>query len=155
MIVEFSGAKHIKHEVQKGQTLYAVSRLYNIQVDDIKFEDDSKTVLHPGDFLYIPFDDSEVVIESTDEEAFSDSTQAEKHLTDIGEEGESESTDSTAHDSVPIHSTNSHLHTEGGEDHGGHTDTNPIFFIILSIIIGALTRHFLKKIPIPYTALLL
>jgi NhaP-type Na+/H+ or K+/H+ antiporter len=35
------------------------------------------------------------------------------------------------------------------------TDTAPLLFIILAIFIGAATRHFLKKSPIPFTVLLL
>jgi hypothetical protein len=42
---------------------------------------------------------------------------------------------------------------EGGGHHG--PDTSSLFFIILAVFIGAATRHFLKKIPVPFTALLL
>jgi NhaP-type Na+/H+ or K+/H+ antiporter len=45
-------------------------------------------------------------------------------------------------------------HHEGGGGHHG-PDTAPLFFIILAIFIGAATRHFLKSIPVPFTALLL
>lgn len=44
-------------------------------------------------------------------------------------------------------------HHEGGGHHG--PDTSPLFFIILAVFIGAATRHFLKAIPVPFTALLL
>lgn len=44
-------------------------------------------------------------------------------------------------------------HEEEGVHHG--PDTNPLFFIILAVFIGAATRHFLKRIPVPFTALLL
>lgn len=43
-------------------------------------------------------------------------------------------------------------HAEGGH-HG--PDTSPLFFIILAVFIGAATRHFLKGLPVPFTALLL
>lgn len=48
-------------------------------------------------------------------------------------------------------------HGEEGEHGGGHhgPDTSPLFFIILAVFIGAATRHFLKAIPVPFTALLL
>ncbi|GAB5538804.1 MAG: cation:proton antiporter [Salibacteraceae bacterium] len=44
-------------------------------------------------------------------------------------------------------------HDDGGGHHG--PDTAPLFFIILAVFIGAATRHFLKAIPVPFTALLL
>ncbi len=49
-------------------------------------------------------------------------------------------------------------HSEHAADHeGGHhgPDTSPLFFIIIALFIGAFTRHFLKAIPVPFTALLL
>lgn len=47
------------------------------------------------------------------------------------------------------------LVTEHAE-HGHHgPDTSMLFFIILAVFIGVSTRHFLKKLPIPFTALLL
>lgn len=43
-----------------------------------------------------------------------------------------------------------------GDEHGGHeNNTAPILFIILSIIIGVATRHFVKRSPFPFTVLLL
>lgn len=44
-------------------------------------------------------------------------------------------------------------HDEGGGHHG--PDTSGLFFIIIAVFIGAATRHFLKAIPVPFTALLL
>lgn len=47
---------------------------------------------------------------------------------------------------------------EAHDDHGGGhhgPDTSPLFFIIIAVFIGAATRHFLKAIPVPFTALLL
>jgi len=60
----------------------------------------------------------------------------------------------------PKHQNNQEHSTEeihqGEEDHGGHeTDTAPLLFIILAIIIGVSTRHFVKKSPFPFTVLLL
>lgn len=40
-------------------------------------------------------------------------------------------------------------------EHGHHADTSMLFFIILAVFIGVSTRHLLKKLPIPFTALLL
>jgi len=53
----------------------------------------------------------------------------------------------------------SSIELEGHDIHaseeGHHTDTNPLLFIILAVIIGGLTRFFLKKSPIPFTVALL
>jgi len=51
-------------------------------------------------------------------------------------------------------------HDDGGhaeEDHGGHHGPNvsPLFFVIMALIIGAVARHFLSKIGLPYTVVLL
>ena len=40
----------------------------------------------------------------------------------------------------------------GGEEHG--PGTTPLFFVIIALVIGAATRHLLKKSPIPFTVLL-
>ena len=42
---------------------------------------------------------------------------------------------------------------EGGGEHGGGME--PLLFIIVALIIGAATRHFLKKSPLPFTVTLL
>ncbi len=45
---------------------------------------------------------------------------------------------------------------EEHQSHGEHeTNTAPILFIILAIIIGVATRHFVKRSPFPFTVLLL
>lgn len=67
------------------------------------------------------------------------------------------------HESNANHSTetehNNEAHSEHGNDHGGGghhgPDTSLLFFVIVAVFIGSLTRHFLKKIPVPFTALLL
>ncbi|MBU0764555.1 MAG: cation:proton antiporter [Bacteroidetes bacterium] len=38
---------------------------------------------------------------------------------------------------------------------GGHGGMEPLFFIIIALIIGAATRNFFQKIPLPFTVLLL
>lgn len=38
---------------------------------------------------------------------------------------------------------------------GGHEYLYGLFFLILSLVIGAATRHFLQRIPLPFTVLLL
>lgn len=53
--------------------------------------------------------------------------------------------------SVEEHSGQDETHEKG--EH--HTNTAPLFFIILAMIIGVATRHFLKKTPFPFTVLLL
>ncbi|MFH1321680.1 MAG: cation:proton antiporter [Bacteroidota bacterium] len=42
---------------------------------------------------------------------------------------------------------------DAGSGHGGGME--PLFFIIIALIIGAATRHFLRKSPLPYTVTLL
>lgn len=64
-----------------------------------------------------------------------------------------ETGNSQQHHGEEKNSTESH-HLE--EEHSGHeTDTAPLLFIILAIIIGVATRHFVKKSPFPFTVLLL
>ncbi len=47
-------------------------------------------------------------------------------------------------------------HAEVQDHEGGHhSDMSPLFFVIVALIIGAATRHFLRKSPIPYTVTLL
>ena len=48
-------------------------------------------------------------------------------------------------------------HDEGHGDHeeGHHADFSPLLFIIVALIIGAATRHFLSKIGLPFTVVLL
>ncbi|HSH53340.1 MAG TPA: cation:proton antiporter, partial [Bacteroidales bacterium] len=41
------------------------------------------------------------------------------------------------------------------EDSGHSSDMSPLFFLIIALIIGAATKHFLKKSPLPYTVSLL
>ena len=54
------------------------------------------------------------------------------------------------------HSEHDEAHGEEGHegDHHG-PDTAPLFFIMIAIVIGAATRHFLKALPFPFTVLLL
>ncbi len=49
---------------------------------------------------------------------------------------------------------NAHQQSQEHED-GHHSDMSPLFFVIVALIIGAATRHFLRKSPIPYTVTLL
>lgn len=56
----------------------------------------------------------------------------------------------------PVTATESHSfkaeHSTGENEHEGGME--PLFFVIIALIIGAATRHFLKKSPIPYTVML-
>jgi NhaP-type Na+/H+ or K+/H+ antiporter len=53
-----------------------------------------------------------------------------------------------------IHGDSEHAHADDhGDDH--HGGMEPLFFIILALIIGAATRHFFRKVPLPFTVLLL
>lgn len=66
----------------------------------------------------------------------------------------------TSHDTEVVENEkhNSHESEEHiSEEHEGahETDTAPLLFIILAILIGVSTRHFVKKSPFPFTVLLL
>ncbi|NOQ71591.1 MAG: hypothetical protein GQ574_06300 [Crocinitomix sp.] len=52
------------------------------------------------------------------------------------------STDDSLHEGASVH-----------EEH--HTDVSPLLFIVFALVIGAATRHFLSKIGLPYTVVLL
>lgn len=62
---------------------------------------------------------------------------------------------------TPVHDASNHAteiqNVAHAQEHSGHhgPDTSPLFFIIIAVFIGAATRHFLKAIPVPFTALLL
>lgn len=159
-IVEFSGSNHFKHEVQQGQTLYAISRLYHVEVDQIKFSTESNDVIRPGDFLYIPIrmdllpegQNEDMPFENVDLQSQSDS----QGLESVPEDTSSVDINATVYSENKELHPNDHTHEKSATEHSEeHSHTSPIFFIILAIVIGAATRHFLKKIPIPYTALLL
>lgn len=64
---------------------------------------------------------------------------------------EHESTSDIGHDE----SGSRESHGEGEEHDGEHGGMEPLFFIILALIIGAATKHFLRKSPLPYTVTLL
>lgn len=51
------------------------------------------------------------------------------------------------------HGANQNLNDQHAKH--GHSDMSPLYFVILALIIGAATRHFLRKSPIPYTVMLL
>ncbi|MDY6801968.1 MAG: cation:proton antiporter [Bacteroidota bacterium] len=52
--------------------------------------------------------------------------------------------------------TNSAKHEFSNDEDSGHSSNmSPLFFLIIALIIGAGTRHFLKKSPLPYTVSLL
>ncbi|MDK2977696.1 MAG: hypothetical protein PWP52_410 [Bacteroidales bacterium] len=52
--------------------------------------------------------------------------------------------------------TNSAKHELSDDEDSGHSSNmSPLFFLIIALIIGAGTRHFLKKSPLPYTVSLL
>jgi len=44
---------------------------------------------------------------------------------------------------------------EGAENHEEHGGMEPLFFIIIALLIGAAVRHFFRKIPLPFTVILL
>lgn len=83
------------------------------------------------------------------------------------EEQEHEATEMVQHDESEApaqeHSEDSHVvvdeHGEAQADEHGEgshgSDLTPLFFVIMALIIGAATRHFLRKSPLPYTVTLL
>ncbi|MCD4832234.1 MAG: cation:proton antiporter [Bacteroidales bacterium] len=57
---------------------------------------------------------------------------------------------------VSVHQDQTNTHEEVHAEESGHTgNMSPLFFIIIALIIGAGTRHFLKKSPLPFTVSLL
>lgn len=70
------------------------------------------------------------------------------------EGGLSEHDEAEAHGDVEVNHEEHSSHEEG-EGHGGHDNTAPLLFIILAILIGVATRHFVKKSPFPFTVMLL
>ena len=82
-----------------------------------------------------------------------DSTQ----ITIIDTSGHSITDNDTAYTTsvYPSNSENKvHSNVQGQEEehHGG---MESLFFIIVAVVIGAATRHFFRKIPLPFTVLLL
>jgi NhaP-type Na+/H+ or K+/H+ antiporter/CRP-like cAMP-binding protein len=63
------------------------------------------------------------------------------------------------HEMVTVHSNPEQIaneHTdEENHDEGHSGNMSPLFFLIIALIIGAGTRHFLKKSPLPFTVSLL
>lgn len=59
-------------------------------------------------------------------------------------------------DTVSISNTTENIEHPVQQEENSHSgDMSPLFFLILALIIGAATRHFLKKVPLPYTVSLL
>jgi NhaP-type Na+/H+ or K+/H+ antiporter len=80
-----------------------------------------------------------------------DTTHIEKD-TGLHAHGEQDTLHSAVTDSE--HTATSHNGDEGHEE-GSHGGMEPLFFIIIALAIGAATRHFFRKIPLPFTVLLL
>ena len=55
-------------------------------------------------------------------------------------------------DGNEIHHNVEEVHEEHG---GGGHGLEPLFFIIIALIIGAAVRHFFRNIPLPFTVILL
>lgn len=72
-------------------------------------------------------------------------------FTSFGSEDYSSSKNNT--DKVEL--TEHHVSDEDSKHEEHHTDTSPLFFIIIAVIIGALTRFFFQKSPLPFTVVLL
>jgi NhaP-type Na+/H+ or K+/H+ antiporter/CRP-like cAMP-binding protein len=57
---------------------------------------------------------------------------------------------------LSVHQDQADTHDEVHAEESAHKgNMNPLFFIIIALIIGAATRHFLKKSPLPFTVSLL
>lgn len=52
-----------------------------------------------------------------------------------------------------VEKESAHAESESKGSHGG--GQGPLFFIIISLLIGSVVRHFFRKVPIPFTVLLL
>ncbi len=74
-----------------------------------------------------------------------ETVQEEPHQDKTTEEVKHELSPEVVHESGEVE------HAE--EEHGG--DMSPLFFVILALLIGAMVRHFLRKVPLPYTVILL
>ena len=59
------------------------------------------------------------------------------------------------HSELAEESHNEYADHESEHEGGHHTNTAPLLFIILALLIGVATRHFVKKSPFPFTVLLL
>ncbi len=75
------------------------------------------------------------------------------------EADEHETTEMVQHDEQEAiqheHAEESHATAEEHAEGGHGSDLSPLFFVILALIIGAATRQFLRKSPLPYTVTLL
>jgi LysM repeat protein/ABC-type branched-subunit amino acid transport system substrate-binding protein len=61
-VKEINGAKYHVHNVTKGSTLYAISKLYNVELDDIiAANPELKNGLKPGQILQIPLEKVELL----------------------------------------------------------------------------------------------
>ncbi|MEA3479447.1 MAG: LysM peptidoglycan-binding domain-containing protein, partial [Bacteroidota bacterium] len=50
------GKRYYMHTIEQGQTLYSISRVYDLSIDEIYFENpDARSGLQTGDILRIPF----------------------------------------------------------------------------------------------------
>ncbi len=72
-----NGKTYVQHKVEKGETLYALSRKYNQPVDDIKASNGNSTALSVGEIVLIP---SKAVAKTT-----LSSTSQKTHLVKKGE----------------------------------------------------------------------
>lgn len=77
-----NGQKCYVHEVERGSTLFGISKLYDVKVDDIvKFNPGSDEKLRPGDILYIPVHQKLEVAN----ESLNDTISCKTHLVKRGE----------------------------------------------------------------------
>ncbi|UCG27973.1 MAG: cation:proton antiporter [Bacteroidales bacterium] len=75
------------------------------------------------------------------------------------EESQQDQTEIVQHEETPAvdqgHGEEGDIVDQGHEEEGHGSDMSPLFFVILSLIIGAATRQGLRKSPLPYTVSLL
>ncbi len=81
----------------------------------------------------------------------------EKEETEITTQKEDVTEHNDAHSKNAEHANiNEHSEEPSHDEGSGHgSNMSPLFFLILALIIGAGTRHFLRKSPLPYTVSLL
>ncbi|MBL4709276.1 MAG: sodium:proton antiporter [Flavobacteriales bacterium] len=105
--------------------------------------------------LFIGFNFQSFSVESTQEAVISKHIETIESIQDLGgHEGEKEMQENFNLDKKE-QQVEEHAEHVGEHSKAHETDTSALLFIILAIIIGVSTRHFVKRSPFPFTVLLL
>ncbi len=81
-------------------------------------------------------------------------TEHDENKTTIVENEHSETHD-VDHIEGEHNDNKSHATEEGHGEKEHHGGMEPLFFIVIALVIGAVIRHFFKKVPLPFTVILL